>query len=246
VIAAGKTWTFTGALPAAQVNAILAKWVQLIDDNSITTGTLTLNGANSYSGATTISGGVLALSGTGSIGTGDLNLGYGGVFDLTALTAGTYSLPSTGDLIGSGTLTGNGHTLAVLGAFQPGNSPGTVTVDTGFTLDLSGATSTTFEITNPLFTLGTYDLVNGNGSMIFGGILNLTFSGGSYDNGTDVLQLFANTGGFSGDFTSVVSTGLAAGQFATFNAATGSAWVQVGPIVWVRTPVDVTSVILSH
>jgi autotransporter-associated beta strand protein/T5SS/PEP-CTERM-associated repeat protein len=185
-------------------------------------GTLTLNGANSYSGATTISGGVLALAGTGSIGTGDLNLGSGGVFDLTALASGTYSLPSAGDLIGSGTLTGNGHTLAVLGAFQPGNSPGTVTVDTGFTLDLSGATSTTFEITNPLFTLGTYDLVNGNGSMIFGGILNLTFSGGSYDNGTDVLQLFANTGGFSGDFTSVVSTGLAAGQFATFNAATGS------------------------
>ena len=185
-------------------------------------GTLTLNGANSYSGVTTISGGVLALSGTGSIGTGDLNLGYGGVFDLTALASGTYSLPSAGDLIGSGTLTGSGHTLAVLGAFQPGNSPGTVTLDTGFTLDLSGATSTTFDITNPLFTAGTYDLVNGNGSMIFGGILNLTFSGGSYDNGTDVLQLFANTGGFSGDFESVVSTGLAAGQFATFNATTGS------------------------
>jgi hypothetical protein len=36
-----------------------------------------------------------------------------------------------------------------------------------------------------------------------------------------MLQLFSNTGGFSGDFTSVVSTGLAAGQAATFNAATG-------------------------
>jgi hypothetical protein len=42
-----------------------------------------------------------------------------------------------------------------------------------------------------------------------------------------VLQLFANTGGFSGDFTSVVSTGLAAGQFATFNATTG--YVSVVP-----------------
>jgi fibronectin-binding autotransporter adhesin len=184
-------------------------------------GTLTLAGANSYSGVTTISGGTLALSGTGSIGTGGLNLGSGGVFDLTARTSGTYSLPSTGDLIGSGKLTGNGRTLAVLGAFQPGNSPGTVTVDAGFMLDLSRATSTTFDITDPRFTAGTYDLVNGNGSMIFGGILNLTFSGGSYDNGTDVLQLFANTGGFSGDFTSVFSTGLAEGQFATFNATTG-------------------------
>jgi T5SS/PEP-CTERM-associated repeat protein/autotransporter-associated beta strand protein len=190
-------------------------------------GTLTLDGANSYSGVTTISGGVLALSGTGSIGTGDLNLGSGGVFDLNALASGTYSLPSTGALVGSGTLTGNGRTLAVLGAFQPGNSPGTVTVDTGFTLDLSGATSTTFDITSPFFTVGTYDLVNGNGNMIFGGILNLAFSGGSYADGTNVLQLFANTGGFSGDFTSVVSTGLAAGQFATFNATTG--YVSVVP-----------------
>ncbi len=190
-------------------------------------GTLTLDGANSYSGVTMISGGVLALSGSGSIGTGDLNLGYGGVFDLTALASGTYTLPSSGDLIGSGTLTGNGHTLAVLGAFQPGNSPGTVTLDTGFTLDLSGATSTTFEITSPFFTAGTYDLVNGDGSMIFGGVLNLAFSGGSYADGTDVLQLFANTGGFSGDFTAVVSTGLAAGQFATFNATTG--YVSVVP-----------------
>ena len=190
-------------------------------------GTLTLGGNNSYTGLTTISGGVLAISGTGSIGTGGLNLGHGGVFDLTALASGTYSLPSTGDLIGSGTLLGNGHTLAVLGAFQPGNSPGTVTLDTGFTLDLSGATSTTFDITNPLFTAGTYDLVNGNGSMIFGGILNLAFSGGTYADGTDVLQLFSNTGGYSGDFESVVSTGLAAGQFATFNAATG--YVSVVP-----------------
>jgi len=193
------------------------------------TGALTLAGANSYSGVTTISGGTLALSGAGSIGTGGLNLGSGGVFDLTARTSGTYSLPSTGDLIGSGKLTGNRRTLAVLGAFQPGNSPGTVTVDAGFMLDLSRATSTTFDITDPRFTAGTYDLVNGNGSMIFGGILNLTFSGGSYDNDTDVLQLFANTGGFSGDFTSVFSTGLAEGQFATFNATTGAISVVPAP-----------------
>jgi hypothetical protein len=148
------------------------------------------------------------------------------VFDLTALASGTYSLPTTGDLIGSGTLTGNGHTLAVLGSFLPGNSPGTVTVDTGFTPDLSGATSTTFDITDPAFAVGTYDLVNGNGSVIFGGILNLAFSG-TYADGTNVLRLFANTGGFSGDFASVVSTGLAAGQYATFNAATG--YVSVVP-----------------
>jgi fibronectin-binding autotransporter adhesin len=184
-------------------------------------GTLTLDGANSYSGVTTISGGVLALSGTGSIGTGDLNLGSGGVFDLTALASGTYSLPSSASLAGVGTLSGNGKSLAVLGSFLPGNSPGTVTLGSGFTLDLSSSGTSVFEITSPAFTAGTFDLVNGDGSVIFGGILNLAFSGGSYAVGTDVLQIFANSGGRSGNFSAVNSTGLAAGQSATFNAATG-------------------------
>ena len=182
-------------------------------------GTLTLAGANSYSGLTRISGGALALSGTGSVGTGGLSLGTGGSFDLTALTSGTSAL--AGNLIGSGTLSGNGKTLAVSGSFLPGNSPGTVMVDTGFLLDLSGATGTAFEITSPLFTAGSYDLVDGAGSVTFGGSLNLLFSGGIFANNANVLQLFTNAGGFAGDFASVSSTGLSLGQTATFNAATG-------------------------
>ena len=160
-------------------------------------GTLTFSGANSYSNLTTISGGTLALSGTGSIGTGGLSPGTGGFFDIAALASGTYSLPSTGNLTGSGTLSGNGHTLAVRGSFLPGNSPGTVTVNTGLMFGLSGATTTTFDIANPLFTAGTYDVVNGNGSVHFGSVLNRIFSGGTYNNGTDVLQLFANTAGLA-------------------------------------------------
>jgi hypothetical protein len=57
--------------------------------------------------------------------------------------------------------------------------------------------------------------------VVFGGILNLAFSGGTYADGTDVLQLFANTGGRSGNFSAVNATGLAAGQSATFNPTTG-------------------------
>jgi T5SS/PEP-CTERM-associated repeat protein/autotransporter-associated beta strand protein len=187
-------------------------------------GALTLAGANTYAGVTTISGGTLALSGSGSIGTGGLNLGTTaspGVFDLSALMSGTYWLPSTGDLAGAGTLAGDGKTLAVLGSFLPGNSPGTVALGPGFTLDLSSSGTSVFQITSPLYTAGSFDLVNGAGSVIFGGILRLDFSGGFYANGTDVVQLFANTGGLSGDFSAVMYTGLAAGQSASFNAATG-------------------------
>jgi hypothetical protein len=78
-----------------------------------------------------------------------------------------------------------------------------------------------FEITSPDFTAGAFDLVNGNGSVVFGGTLNLAFSGGFYADGTDVLQIFANTGGRSGNFSAVNATGLAARQSATFNPATG-------------------------
>jgi autotransporter-associated beta strand protein/T5SS/PEP-CTERM-associated repeat protein len=187
-------------------------------------GTLTFAGANSYSGLTTISAGTLALSGTGSIGIGGLNLGSTGspgVFDLLGVTAGTYSLPSSASLAGVGTISGSGKSIAVLGSLAPGNSAGTITVGTGLSLDLSNSGSSVFEITNPTFTAGTYDLVSGDGSVVFGGILNLAFSGGSYADGTDVLQLFPNTGGRSGNFSAENATGLAAGQSATFNSATG-------------------------
>ena len=187
-------------------------------------GLLTFAGANSYSGRTTISAGTVALSGIGSIGTGGLNLGTTGspgVFDLLGLTAGSYSLPSSASLAGVGTISGSGKTLAVLGSLAPGNSAGTITVGSGFSLNLSNSGSSVFEITSPAFTAGTFDLVNGDGSVVFGGILDLAFSGGSYADGTDVLQIFANTGGRSGNFSAVNYTGLAAGQSATFNSATG-------------------------
>jgi hypothetical protein len=57
--------------------------------------------------------------------------------------------------------------------------------------------------------------------VLFGGILNLAFSGGTYAEGTNVLQLFANNGGRSGNFSAVNATGLAPGQYATFNSVTG-------------------------
>ena len=63
--------------------------------------------------------------------------------------------------------------------------------------------------------------MNGAGSVVFGGILSLDFSGGSYSAGTNVLQLFANSGGFAGNFSSVAWSGLADGQSASFDASTG-------------------------
>ncbi len=211
----GQSVTFATGLAASNIGGLTKSG----------SGTLTFSGANSYAGLTTISAGTLALSGTGSIGTGGLNLGTtsnSGVFDLLGLTAASYSLPSSASLAGVGTISGSGKSLAVLGSLTPGNSAGTMTVGTGLSLDLSNSGSSVFEITSPAFTAGTFDLVNGDGSVVFGGILNLAFSGGTYADGTNVLQIFANTGGRSGNFSAVNATGLADGQSATFNPTTGT------------------------
>jgi autotransporter-associated beta strand protein len=187
-------------------------------------GTLSLAAINFYTGVTTISHGTLALTGNASIGTGGLNLGIAagrGTFDIGAMLSGSYSLPSTGDLVGAGTIAGSGKTLVVEGSFRPGNSPGTVMLDAGLTLDLASSIASTFEFTSPAFTAGTFDRVDGDGSVVYGGVLNLSFSGGSYANGTDVAEIFSNTGSRSGDFTSISTSGLAADQSVTFNPSTG-------------------------
>ncbi len=181
----------------------------------------TLQSANTYTGLTSVEAGVLHLSGSGGIGTGGLSLTGTARFDLANLTAATYTMPATGDLLGTGTLSGSGKTFAVLGQLLPGPTTGSLSVDSGLTLDLSGAAGSTFDITSPSFTAGTFDLVSGSGSVVYGGPLNLAFSNGPYANGTDVLRIFANTGGSSGTFTSVAATGLEAGQYATFNPTTG-------------------------
>jgi hypothetical protein len=74
--------------------------------------------------------------------------------------------------------------------------------------------------------------VSGDGSAVFGGVLKLVFSGGTYAEGADVLQIFANAGGRSGNFSAVNATGLAAGQLAIFNPATGFISVVPEPSTW--------------
>ncbi|MFM7206352.1 MAG: glycine-rich domain-containing protein [Planctomycetaceae bacterium] len=185
-------------------------------------GRLTLAGGNSYSGLTTISAGVIALSGTGSIGTGGLSIAAGTRFDIGGLTSSTYTLPATGNLVGSGTISGSDKTLAVLGIFLPGSSDtGTISLASGLTLDLSASAGSTFTLTSPNFTAGTFDHVTGDGGIVFGGMLSLDFRGGAYLDGPNVVQLFANTGGRSGSFSAIAFTGLGAGQSVTFDGTTG-------------------------
>ncbi|CAN5540044.1 hypothetical protein BH09VER1_BH09VER1_24010 [soil metagenome] len=201
---AGNTGVITGAISVVKAGS----------------GTQTFGGVNAYTGSTTINAGSLVLSGSGKIGSGNLVLG-GGTLDLGSITGSTYSLTSTQSVTGAGTIKGSsGKSLAVAGNFAPGNSPGTITLDT-INLTLSGTSN--FQITNTSLGAGTYDLVagtvgGGTESVTFGGVLNVDLSGGTY--GSFSLKLF-DVDSYAGSFASLNTTGLSGGQSASFDSSTG-------------------------
>ncbi len=111
------------------------------------TNTLTLTEANTYTGATTINGGTLTLSATGSIDNsaqiivGDTG-SSGAVLDVSAKTGG-FTVGSTQTLSGIGTVDANDagtlRTVTIEGTHAVGNSPGSQTIDGH--LSYSGASS---------------------------------------------------------------------------------------------------------
>lgn len=194
------------------------------------TGRLTLTAANTFTGPTVIGAGTLALSGSGTHGAGTLSLGTSGIFDLTALSTGTYTLASSASLVGNGTISGgSSKTLAVPGILAPGNSTGTITLESAV-LELTSTTTSNFEINSLL----DFDEVVGSGTgsqVIYGGTLNVFFDpAGSFASG-NTFQLFDIGGSLasSGSFSTVNTTGLTGGLTASFDTATGTILVVPEP-----------------
>jgi len=87
-------------------------------------GTWTLSGVNSYSGATTVSAGTLNVASTGNISSSSATTVNGGNMVVNG-TAGAVTVNSGGSLLGSGTV---GAVALTSGSFlKPGNSPGNLT-----------------------------------------------------------------------------------------------------------------------
>lgn len=128
-------------------------------------GTLTINSGTTYGGTTTISGGKLALAGSGSIAsTSKIIVGASTTFDVTGLTASSYTLGSSQTVGGAGTILATGKTVVSNGTLSPGSSPGTLTQDGG-TLQLGAGGDYNWQIHDATGAAGTgYDttsLTNG-------------------------------------------------------------------------------------
>ncbi len=141
---------------------------------------------NSFTGATSVSGGKLLVN---------------GILSSTSTTLATAAV-----LGGSGTISG-AVVVGATGTLSPGNSPGILTVNS---LSLTGSAFTLMEIVGSGSTAGVagtaYDqvAVTSASGLAFGGTLDLDFGNRTslFAEGT-MFQLFSFSGTTSGDFTTI-------------------------------------------
>jgi len=150
--------------------------------NQIGTGTTILTAANSFAGATIVSGGTLRINGNQSAATG-----------LTSVLNGA-TLGGTGTIGGSVTVA-DGGTLA------PGNSPGTLTI--AGNLALSAGSRLAFEFGQANLAGGALnDLINVGGNLTLDGTIDVTQSaGGSF--GPGVFRIINYAGALTNNGLSV-------------------------------------------
>ncbi|EQB3268452.1 autotransporter-associated beta strand repeat-containing protein [Salmonella enterica] len=183
--------------------------------------TLTLSGANSYTGGTTISGGTLVASNVEALGSGDvtndavLELNTGGTFD-NAISGSGQVVKSGDDVLTlSGANSYSGGTLI---------SGGTLVATS---VEALGSGDVTDNAVLELNTGGTFDnVISGSGQVVKSGDKTLTLSGAnSYTGGTTIsggTLVASNVEALgSGDIDNYASLQLnASGQFVTANLTT--------------------------
>lgn len=173
------------------LNAALTGNLSIYKENS---GTTTLAGANTYTGETFITQGVLAL-GAGALisGSSRIAIAAGATLDVTAAPL---TLGAAQTLSGNGTVVGD---VLVLGTLSPGNSVGTLHFNDNLTLDSSAT------VVMELASLTAFDILNGaGGDLTFGGTLEIHFLGDYTPGINDAFQLFTGFASYHGNFSSVV------------------------------------------
>ncbi|EJN2054253.1 autotransporter outer membrane beta-barrel domain-containing protein, partial [Salmonella enterica] len=183
--------------------------------------TLTLSGANSYTGGTTISGGTLVASNVEALGTGDvtdnatLELNTGGTFDNAISGSGKVEKSGDKTLTLSGANSYTGGTLISGGTLVASNveALGTGDVTDNATLELN----TGGDFTNNIGGTGRVEK-SGDGTLTLSG--SNTYTGGTLISGGTLVASNVEALG-SGDIDNYASLQLnASGQFVTANLTT--------------------------
>lgn len=182
-----------------------------------TGGSLTITGTNAYTGATSISGGILTVDSAGTLsGTSGVSVASTATFILngtiaSAMASGGLSVASGGTLKGSGSTSNAAAAVSVNGTLSPGNSPGIMTVAGPLTL---GATSTyVAEIggTTPGNGANNYDQTNAGTLTLSGGTLTVS-SFNNFQNSDPNQLYFILTQGGAGTTPAGQFAGLAESQ----------------------------------
>jgi CSLREA domain-containing protein len=183
--AAGTVRTITANAGTLTIGGIVSNGTTANGLTKTGLGTLALSGANTYTGATTVSSGTLALTGTGSLATSNISVAGGATFDASGHTGAvtfTNSQTLTGTNTGAtpGTIKGTvtmGSTSPISLAYASNNP--TLNVNGG-TLTLASGETVTVTPTAPL-PAGTYTLINQSaGGVVTGSTPGLSILSSNY------------------------------------------------------------------
>ena len=155
-------------------------------------GTWILSGTSDYNGSTTVEQGKLIITGT-IAGTGTTSINAG-TLAVNGAIGGAVNVANAAILGGSGSINGL-VTVAAGGILAPGNSPGTLTMNSGLVLDASSILNFELNAADNTIGSGINDLIDVTGNFTLAGILDV--SGGDFSTAADNTKwrLFNYSGG---------------------------------------------------
>ncbi|HEV2695687.1 MAG TPA: autotransporter-associated beta strand repeat-containing protein, partial [Verrucomicrobiae bacterium] len=219
------TYTIGGNNVSSDFSGIIANGTTANNPKSaivkVGTGRLTLSGANTYTGSTTVSSGALVLgdgSSDGSINNSTpITLSTGSLLDVSLRSDATFTVggSATQVLQGSGTIFGQLN-VGSSGTVAPGDATPTIgklVVTNAVTL--GGTVSLKLNRTNS----PNCDTLSSSNVLTYGGTLTVANVGDALHAG-DTFTVFKAAGGFSGSFAQTNLPVLAGGMSLSWNPAT--------------------------